>query len=100
MQWIKQGKEMIILNGLVTKDKSFDSKFTFYRGNLRSQNDVILANEMENINNLNIMEKNIYSDHCPIAISCSILGVGYTGSNFTNFLATIWGQVLLMTFHI
>ena len=26
------------------------------------------------------------------------VGVGYTGSNFTNFLATIWGQVLLMTF--
>ena len=61
----------VLLNGYVGRDKNFDSKFTFYRGPLRSQVDVALSNNLQHINSFSIMDKIIYSDHCPVLISCS-----------------------------
>ena len=46
---INRWKDMIILNGLVYKDKVLDSQFTCYRGKLRSQNDLMLSNKLEEI---------------------------------------------------
>ena len=69
---INRWKDMIILNGLVYNDKVLDSQFTCYRGKLRSQNDLMLSNKLEEIKEFQIMEKYIYSDHCPIALTCTI----------------------------
>ena len=66
---------MVILNGLVYNDKNFDSKFTYYRGRLRSQNDTILSNTVEDIKEFHIMERFIFSDHCPTALTCKVADV-------------------------
>ena len=52
-------KDMIILNGLCYDDRKFDSDFTYFRGSLRSQNDIALTNVLDTV----------YSNHCPIALS-------------------------------
>ena len=57
---INRWKDMIILNGLVYNDKVLDSQFTCYRGKLRSQNDLMLSNKLEEIKEFQIMEKYIY----------------------------------------
>ena len=61
------GKNICILNGY---NSVFDSNFTFYRGQNRSQNDLILSNAMDMVESLDILDKEIYSDHTPI--SCCI----------------------------
>ena len=62
----------VLLNGYVYGNKNFDSKYTFYRAAQRSQVDVALSNDMQHVNSFLIMDKLIYSDHCPITISCSV----------------------------
>ena len=51
--------------------KKFDSNFTFFRGALRSQVDLVISNKVHDINSFNIMNKVIYSDHCPFILCCS-----------------------------
>ena len=71
LKWIAE-KDMAIINGLMFNCKAFDTKFTYFRGKLCSQNDVAFSNRIHNIDNFKIKEKNIYSDHCPIQISCTV----------------------------
>ena len=47
------------------KNKFRDSKFTFYRGNLRSQNDLLLSNVPGRVVTFKTLGKTVYSDHCP-----------------------------------
>ena len=62
---------LLLVNGLKLKDHTFDSKFTFYRGNTASQNDVCLVNDHSIISEFSILEKLCQSDHCPVAIKIS-----------------------------
>lgn len=41
LNWIRSTQSMIILNGLVYNSKNFESKFTYFRGKVCSQNDYI-----------------------------------------------------------
>ena len=61
-----------LLNGYSCREKIFDSKYTFYRGPLRSQVDIALSNNVQQNDSFSIIDKVIYSDHCPFVISCSI----------------------------
>lgn len=71
LRWLT-GKNFIVVNGLNWKDKIFDSKFTFYRGKQRSHNDLLVTNNIDIISSFKIMEKQIYSDHCPTTTTCNI----------------------------
>ena len=62
----------ILLNGYSNVNKNFDSKYTFYRGALRSQVDTAISNNVQMVESFSIMEKCIYSDHCPVVLSCSV----------------------------
>ena len=68
-----ENPDFVILNGLLNKNISFDSNFTFYRGNVCSQVDAVISNATDNINCMNILKKQIYSDHCPLVTSCSVI---------------------------
>ena len=70
LNWIEQRQDMVLLNGLQSDDKRFDSKFTFYRGQSKSQNDLAFSNEIKTMSSFTIHDKMVYSDHCPISISC------------------------------
>ena len=70
-KWINN-TNMILLNGLATYYKKFESKYTFYRGKLCSQNDLVFSNDISYVDSLKILEKKIYSDHCPISVSCTV----------------------------
>ena len=50
----------------------FDSKFTFYCGKLRSQNDLVITNSVDLISSFTIIDKVVYSDHCPNSTTCTI----------------------------
>ena len=60
---------MILLNGLQHHYKTFDSNFTFFRGNTASQIDICITNNINNTDNLTILQKNSLSDHTPVLIA-------------------------------
>ena len=64
--------EMIIVNGLKYKSKSFDSNFTFFRGNVKSQNDWCVTNFIDGVVSFSIIPKSIISDHCPLSLKICI----------------------------
>ena len=70
-KWVDENDDMILINGL-QRGGNFDSKFTFYRGTARSQNDLVFSNELRSISSMKIMNKQIQSDHCPLSIECTI----------------------------
>ena len=72
LQLISKNQELVVPNGLLHEKKKFDSNFTYFRGNLKSQNDLALSNNIDTINTFEILPKMIYSDHCPISISYTI----------------------------
>ena len=72
ISWIDNHKDIIVLNGLYTDNFKFDSKLTYYKGERCSQNDFVMVNSIEGIISFNIMEKTIYSDHCPLSISYDV----------------------------
>ena len=71
LNWIRQRDDMCIVNGarLPQKSLQFDSDFTFFRGKLKSQNDLALTNDIDTIKEFSIGKKLIFSDHCPINIT-------------------------------
>jgi hypothetical protein len=73
LKWLKEYEKLVVLNGLQWKGKQFDTKHTYFRGNLTSQNDIVVTSSIENIDTFEIMEKSIYSDHCPLAVSCIVI---------------------------
>ena len=72
LELIHSWSRMVVLNGLMYKGKEFDTDFTCYRGTRRSQNDITLCNVPEIIEQFRILQKFIYSDHCPIMLSCTL----------------------------
>ncbi len=50
----------------------YDSNYTFYRGTAKSQNDVAFSNDIRSISSLQILNKQIQSDHCPLSMECTI----------------------------
>ena len=71
-KWVSEHDSMVLLNGLQQRDKNFDSNFTFYRGTAKSQNDLAFSNDIRSISSLQIWNKQIQSDHCPLSIDCTI----------------------------
>ena len=72
INWLKGKKDAFIVNGLVTDQKDFDSKFTFFHGNLRSQNDLLIFSSQNILESFTILNKLINSDHTP---TCTIISV-------------------------
>ena len=72
LKWMEQREDMILLNGLRYKDRHFDSNYTFYRGQSKSQNDLAFSNDVSSILSFSIHQKLIQSDHCPIIINCQM----------------------------
>ena len=64
--------DILLINGLRTQNKYFDSKFTFYRSNRKSQIDVCLSNNANIINEFLILDKLYLSDHCPISLKFNV----------------------------
>ena len=61
------------LNNLTYKNKVFDGKFTYYKGDKKSQNDIILGNNkaLDNIEQFTIHELSYNpSDHFPVVVAC------------------------------
>ena len=71
LKWL-MNNDIVIVNGLIRNHKCFDSNFTFFRGSLCSQNDLILSNSPSIIDSMKIMNKMIYSDHTPISTNIVI----------------------------
>ena len=61
--------QLTIVNGLKTRTKTFHSKFTFYRGKGRSQNDWLITNEVDSIEEFVIEQKLKESDHTPLSVT-------------------------------
>ena len=64
------------LNNLTYKDKVFDGKYTFHKGNKKSQNDIILGNHtaLDNVEKFIIHEISFNpSDDFPVVTICNIL---------------------------
>ena len=72
LRWLTDRNAIYIVNGLNWKDKMFESKFSFYRGNLCSRNDLVLTNNPNLISSFKILEKSMYSDHCAPCTTCVI----------------------------
>ena len=61
--------DLVIVNGLQHAGVKYDSDFTYYRGKLRSQNDWLITNQIDNVESYKILPKMIVSDHLPCAIT-------------------------------
>ena len=73
LAWLNDHTDILILNGLHSDQFNFDSKFTCYRSKDRcSQNDIVMTNSVKDIKKMNILEKNIYSDHCAISVVINV----------------------------
>ena len=73
LKWIDQANDMLLVNGYVGYNgKKFDTDFTFYRGKVKSQNDLAFTNDIESIKSFNILQKLIQSDHCPISLNMEV----------------------------
>ena len=46
INWLKGKNDIFIVNGFITDGKKMESNFTFFRGNLRSQNDLVISNSL------------------------------------------------------
>ena len=62
---------MKVVNGAITGGNVFDSEFTFFSGNRKSQNDWCLTSDLNSITDFRILPKCIYSDHCPCQVRIS-----------------------------
>ena len=71
IQMIKQNKSFHLLNGLRSQELICDTDFTFFKGELRSQNDISLTNCVDMISEFKILNRNPVSDHKPIAVTLS-----------------------------
>ena len=86
-----------IVNNLQFQNKIFESNFTFYKGNRKSQNDIILAN----MSALNAIEKfevhNVVwnpSDHTPVSVTFKMSTIENDFSKFASadLLTERWSE--------
>ena len=61
--------DLVLVNGLHHNGKTHDSKFTYFRGKLRSQNDWLITNTIDTVTSFRILPKLSVSDHSPCAIT-------------------------------
>ena len=71
-KWIEQRQDMVMLNGLIKENVAFDTNYTFFRGKLMSQNDLVFSNDPQSISFVTILPKMTQSDHCPVTIGYEI----------------------------
>ena len=65
MKILDMNKRWCVMNGIKDNNKTFETKFTFYRGEVCSQNDLCITNCIEDIQEFYILPKLPESDHCP-----------------------------------
>lgn len=70
---IIQLRNLFVINGLHNEKLQCDSNFTYFRNNLRSQNDLCISSDIDMVTNFSILPLTSYSDHCPIVLSVNIL---------------------------
>ena len=68
---MNEKKSFHILNGAQIGDLNCDTDFTFFKGELCSQNDISITNYLDMVSRFKILDKNIFSDHKPIAMTLS-----------------------------
>ena len=61
LKWLACNENIHILNGLFLEKEFLESNFTFYLI------DLILSNASDNVISFKILERSIYSDHCPVS---------------------------------
>ena len=64
--------DILVINGIDDRNKSFDSKFTFIRKSGTSQVDLALCNHLNCIQDFKIAEKISQSDHCALLIDLDV----------------------------
>ena len=60
--------DLVLVNGLTYDGTSYDSEFTYFRGQLRSQNDWFITNAIGTVASFTILPKMVVSDHSPCGI--------------------------------
>ena len=63
-------KKFLVVNGLRDGSIAFDTNFTFFRGNVKSQNDWC-TNSIKEVDSFKILAKLSVSDHCPLSLKIS-----------------------------
>lgn len=61
--------DLVVVNGLNHNGIHHDSDFTYFRGELRSQNDWLITNTVDTVALFKILPKMVVSDHSPCAIT-------------------------------
>ena len=60
---------LLLVNGLSINNLNLDSNFTFFRGQVSSQNDFAVTNNIHLIKSFKVLDKLPLSDHCPCMLS-------------------------------
>ena len=87
----------------IHENRIFESKFTFYRGSSTSQIDICLTNHVRIVENFQILDKTIVSDHCPLILSlrsptnCSYDIINKCASSFLSYDHYDWNKKLRKT---
>ena len=66
---LREEIDFLIMNGLNMGTLKHDCDFTFFRGDLCSQIDIVITNRPKYVSSFHLLPKNIYSDHKPVAIN-------------------------------
>ena len=69
---LKEEKSFHLLNGLQYGQLDCDTDLTYFQGKLSSQNDISLVNYVDMISQFKILNKNVFSDHKPIAVTLNM----------------------------
>ena len=69
---IMKNYSLMTVNGYKNENVNCDSKFTYYKGSNRSQNDLCICNNIQDVIEFKILDKVIYSDHCPVSLSIDV----------------------------
>ena len=71
--------ECYIINSLSLENRCFDSKMTFFRGRVSSQNDICISNKPTNVRSFHNLKKMVMSDHTPCSLSVTVNSSTSTG---------------------
>ena len=65
---LKEYKGIIVINGILYKNRTMDSKYSLIRSSGSSQIDLAICNNVERVHSFEINDKLPHSDHCPCTI--------------------------------
>ena len=71
-------ESMKLINGASRGEKVYDSQFTFFNGERKSQNDWCITNSFNIISDFSILPKLRFSDHCPCLVEVKYDTVPHT----------------------